>query len=383
MGPKSQALPEIEVVSQEAVEQRPPRDPGRRPSGIVASGVLTLIVVAALLSSWLMADSSQPLRPAASAPTADQATPGSTVRAPGDRARGGPILPDVPLPAQLIAVERYRLAPGAATARGLLDSIGGIEALVVSSVATPSDHVAFDPADPDRLVASSAPVSASIDVEGTRFTLTPSALVAERGGRTVTLDAGEAWAWIDSPVAGVVLAYPSAADGVTAAWDAASLERLGHHPFAGHQYQRLAVSGDRRTAVAVTSEGLLAAVDPASGVVMRAFGSLDPAPTAAAVTLDQSGTIAITVDRDRTVGVWWVGDDRPLAVVEPNAGAAGASPAIHPVARRIAVRNPATWRIIDTELESWIERACDLADRRLTRAERRGLDLASPSHGCG
>ncbi len=387
MGRNRQSLPEIELVSEATTGERAPRDPNGRPGRIAAAGVLSVVVVAALLTSWWLADGdrAQP-HPPAEARDLD-------VRAPDKRARRDTRPPDLSLPAPLVAVERYRLAPGGATARGVLDSIGGLDAMVVANASGAADAVAFDPADPDRLVASTGGSHASVLVGDTRFALPGAGLdlpangryewfVAQRGDRTVILTVGDTWSWVDSPLAGVVIAYPVNREGATAVWDATSLERVDEHPFAGRPYQRLAVSPNLQAAVAITTTGALASVDPRTGAVTKTFGSVNPTVTGQAITLDQTGNVAITVDRDGTVSIWWVGDDRPLAVLRPGP-APTAAPAVHPAARRIAVRHRASWQIIDTELESWVERACELAGRRLTRDERNHLDLASPSHGCG
>ncbi|MEE9416715.1 MAG: hypothetical protein V3V01_15630, partial [Acidimicrobiales bacterium] len=130
----------------------------------------------------------------------------------------------------------------------------------------------------------------------------------------------------------------------------------------------------------------------------RQFGSLNPEGIARPITLNHDGTIAITVDWDGTVSLWWVGHDRPVAVIEGDAGPARVlgehraprtSSAVEPAALRVAVKRtatpetPTTWQIINTDPNSWVERGCELAGRPLSSDERRGLGLATTPPVCG
>jgi hypothetical protein len=112
--------------------------------------------------------------------------------------------------------------------------------------------------------------------------------------------------------------------------------------------------------------------DPATGATSDRFGSVNPNGIAQPVTLSRDGTSAVTVDRDGTVGIWWVGSDLPLALIEGDAASgrfiaehrgARTSSAVSADARRVAVRvlatpdAPTEWRIIDTDVESWLEQS--------------------------
>jgi hypothetical protein len=262
---------------------------------------------------------------------------------------------------------------------------------------------------PRVLVSGPVYASRSVIVGGALFALTGredyystnrrfESLIADWGGDVTVLDSGEAWAWIDSPLPNIVIAYPVDDRDGTMAWDAASLEPIADHPLAGLSYRRLGISGDERTAVGVTSDGRLEVIDPATGAVSGRFGALNPEGIAQPITLNHDGTIAITVDFDGTVSLWWVGHDQPLATVHGDAGpsqvlsehrAPRTSSSIEPAAQRIAVRQlatpetPTTWTIIDTDPDSWLRRACELAGRALTVEERHGLGLAVTPIACG
>jgi len=199
-------------------------------------------------------------------------------------------------------------------------------------------------------------------------------LIADRAGVRTVLDSGSTWSWVDSPMPDVVVAYPADAAGVTAVWDSRSLAPLPGHPLAGHAYQRLAVSADGRRAVGLLWSGVMEVFDPATGATSDRFGSVNPNGIAQPVTLSRDGTSAVTVDRDGTVGIWWVGSDLPLALIEGDAASgrfiaehrgARTSSAVSADARRVAVRvlatpeAPTEWRIIDTDVESWLEQSGD------------------------
>jgi hypothetical protein len=453
-----------------------------RAQGLGAFGIL---VVAVLLTGWLVANRDQDarLRPEESTSITGPASQELEFGRLDDRAHREALRSAGSLPAPLVAAELYRAAPGPQTARSLLASIGGVEGLILGSADGAFDVVTFDPEDPAHLLASRrssygpaenqaaneewfvsggtvvqtlfdpdrahdvahfnddgslavwtnsgntgafasrtvavhagldvvsfGPVyaSRSVIVDGTLFALTGSedyyatdrrfeSLIADRGGRQTELDSGRSWSWIDSPAPGVVVAYPAGDQAVTRAWDTSSLREIVDHPLAGHHHQRVAVSGDGRTAVAATNDHELEVIDLTTGTIAGGFGELNPEGIAEPITLNADGTIAITVDWNGTVTLWWVGHEQPLAVIDGDAGpsrhvaehrAPRTSSAVEPSGQRIALRRPArsetplSWQIIDTDLDSWVERACDLAGRALTMAERSNLGLAAKPPAC-
>lgn len=222
-------------------------------------------------------------------------------------------------------------------------------------------------------------------------------LVAARGGETRVLADGSLYDWIDAPTTDLLLAYPVAGAGSTTVWDISTLERLDAHPLAGRTYQRLAVSGDGRVAVGVRDDGVLEVVELESGNVVDEFGRVDVQGIDQAVTLNQDGTVAVTVERSGRVSLWWVGHDDPVAVVRAGAwqprwvSAEYAPMTASAVARnlnRVALLIPARagegarWVIVDTSTESWIERACEQAGRRLRDREVQALGLGDRPQAC-
>lgn len=225
--------------------------------------------------------------------------------------------------------------------------------------------------------------SRSVVVGDTLFALTGDAdyysssrsfelLVAERDGTRRTLDPGAGWSWIDSPDGEVLVAYPVDETGLTVVWDVATLERLPQHPLSGRDYQRAAISGDATTAVGIRRSGEMEVVDLPSGEISGRFGAVDPRGIDRPLVLNHDATLAVSTDHDGTVTLWWVGDDRPLAVVGADAGpmrvigelrAPRVSSSVAPDASRVAVHHrpigeqPTTWAILDTDLESWSRRA--------------------------
>ncbi len=220
-------------------------------------------------------------------------------------------------------------------------------------------------------------------------------LIADRGEGQVFLDDGAGWSWVDNPTSGVVVAYPVDSKGTTGVWSTESLERIEDHYLAGRTYRRLTVSDNETTLVGVTFDGTLEVVDIGTDRVTGHFGRLDPEGIVTPITLNNDGTIAITVDHDGTVTIWWVGQTEPIAVIDGDAApprllsdhrAARASSAVASGGVRVAVRNRAeqevttTWSIIDTNPARWVELACERAGRPLTAGERvdLGLDLLPP-----
>lgn len=400
------------------------------------------------------------------------------------------------IPAELLAAEVYRAAPGPDTLRFLLRSLGGVDEITLATAQGSFDVVSFNPRDLNQLAASrrssygpaenqdvnegwlvtsrgavlTSPLAPGVEhdvihyndfgtltlwsradrdrdtdaagaspsddfaprtvtlspipslndrrtdplfpsrtviVDGTLFALTGDpdyysnarefvSLIADRGEGQIVLAEGADWAWVDSPMTDVAVAYPVDDEGVTAVWSAETLERIDGHPLAGRSYRRLAVAGNGTTMVGVTFDGTLEVVDLGTGRVSARFGQLDPTGIASPITLNNDGTIGVTVDNDGTVTLWWVGDPEPIAVIDGDAGpprlmseyrAPRVSSAVASNAERVAVRNAAragvstTWSIVDTNPAHWVEIACEQAGRRLTSGERveLGLDLLPPA----
>ncbi len=223
------------------------------------------------------------------------------------------------------------------------------------------------------------------------------ALVADTGERQVELAPGETFGWIDVPTPGIVMAYPSDESGLTAVWDTTTLERLDDHVLAGRPYQRVAVSRDRTMALGVTFDGKLEPLDLSTGRTRARFGSIDVTGVGHPVALDEDGTIALTVDRSGAIAVWFVGDLQPVATWDassapaqwlPSSRSAAVTSVLAPDASRLARRVGAqpgvrlTWQIVDTDIGSWISRACTSAGRGLTELERKDLGLVASLPAC-
>jgi hypothetical protein len=221
-------------------------------------------------------------------------------------------------------------------------------------------------------------------------------LVDDGAGQRVLAD-GAPYEWIDSPTDGLLVAYPKTAEGLTAVWDANTLAPLPHHLLANRAYQRLAVSGDRKVAVGIRFDGQLERIDLSTGSTSTPFGSVDPAGIDRPITLNEDGTIAITVEDFGLVTLWYVADGTPIAKVAGDSTqprlvradrAASSSSVTAADATRLALRiaglptEPVTWRIIDTTVTGWIQRACHLAGRPLTSSERAALGLANEGSAC-
>ncbi len=219
-------------------------------------------------------------------------------------------------------------------------------------------------------------------------------LIADRGDGQIVLDDGAPWSWIDSPLPGFAVAYPADDQGETAVWAADTLERLDDHFLSGRAYRRLAVSADETTMVGVTAEGDLEVVDIGSDQVTGRFGHVDPNGIAQPISLNHNGTIAVTIDHDGTVSMWWVGDTDPIMVIDADAGpprllseyrAPRVSSAVASGTERVAVRTRArpgqatAWAIIDTNPIRWIDRACSQAPRTLTYHMELGLKMNPPA----
>lgn len=217
------------------------------------------------------------------------------------------------------------------------------------------------------------------------------------GRITRVLDSGQDYEWIDTPSPDLLVAYPRDPSGTTAVWSTVTIERLVDHPLAGRAYARVAVSGDQRTAVGVTFDGRMEQIDLVTGRRLSVFGSVDPEGIDQPVTLNDDGTIAVTVDRSGRVELWWVGDDTPISGVDADAAqprwvsarygarsASSVSATAEYVALRTAARpqTPVTWLVVDIRLESWISHACTIAGRPLKAKERIDLGNEFTSAAC-
>lgn len=215
-------------------------------------------------------------------------------------------------------------------------------------------------------------------------------LVADRGDGPIVLADGASFSWIDNPTPDILVAYPADPEGVTAVWDAATWEPLPSHPLANHAYRRVGVSGDRRTAVAASTEGPLEIIDLTTGRVRGRFGHLDVTGVGKPITLDHDGTVAITTQRSGLVQIWWVGDDDPVATVDADAAqprwispeyAPRSTSVVSPDGSRLALRVGARpgvrtrWDVVETDVTKWIARACRLAEGSPEPATSRMLRL--------
>lgn len=222
-------------------------------------------------------------------------------------------------------------------------------------------------------------------------------VVALGSAGAIVLADGGAYEWIDRPMPGVVVAYPATSDASTMVWDSATLEPMPRHVLAGLRYRRIAVSGDGSTALGVRFDGSVDVIDLETRGIVADFADLDPTGIDRPVTLNEDGSIAVTVDHGGHVGVWAVPDRTPIARFEADAGplrwlperlGPRAASAVSPDARRVALRmrpqagTPAEWLVIDTDPAAWVARACLLAGRGLTPHERTTLGLDDAPEAC-
>lgn len=222
-------------------------------------------------------------------------------------------------------------------------------------------------------------------------------LLADDGTGPAILDDGARYAWIDNPTPDLLLAYPNDGGGVTSVWDVATLEPRPGHMLSGRPYERVAISGDQRVAIGATFDGELEIVDLSTGFSKGTFGSVDVTGVDQPLTLSHDGTVAVTVENTGQVTIWWVGDDVPIASITTDEGqprwvasayAPTSTSAVSPDTSRVALRAPASgqtpssWIITDTDPDSWIRRACELAGRSLTRTEVEALGLPAGSRAC-
>ncbi len=215
-------------------------------------------------------------------------------------------------------------------------------------------------------------------------------LVADQGDGIVVLDDGSEYGWIDNPVPEILVAYPIDGNGLTTVWDTSTLEVLPVHPLAGRPYVRAAVSGDRGRAVGVRGDGVMDVINMATGQIITSFGDVDVDRVDLPVVLDDNGTIAWTVENNGQLTVWWVGDSKPIGGVTTASGqsrwvseryAPLTASVVAPGGRNAVLRIGPTlttegqWLFTDTDIASWVDRACDRGGRSLTpdEAERLGL----------
>ena len=209
---------------------------------------------------------------------------------------------------------------------------------------------------------------------------THQALIADTGSVTERLDDGAGHRWIDVPAPGTLVAYPDDEADPVAVWDTSTLRPLPDHPLADQRLRRVGISGDGATAVGVDTTGRLIAIDLSTGDTITTFGRVDVAGVNDAVVVNRNGTVVITVEREGTVSLWWVGDDSPVLSVPAASGqprwvperyAPLTTSAVAAGADRVALmtaargQQPVPWTIIDTDPASWIERALRIGEAAL------------------
>lgn len=212
------------------------------------------------------------------------------------------------------------------------------------------------------------------------------ALVADDGDVRTHLSSGASFGWIDVPAPGLLVAYPSGPTGTTAVWDTDTLSLLDDHPLSGQPYQRVAVAGETPTALAVTLDGELETIDLSNGRTGQRFGRLDVTEVDRPIALSDDGSIAVTVDKSGTVTIWFVASGTPVATFDASSAlprwlptsrsAARVTSVVAPDASRVALRIPArpevsvSWRVIDTDVDSWIARTGTTSEEPLATARQ-------------
>jgi hypothetical protein len=222
-------------------------------------------------------------------------------------------------------------------------------------------------------------------------------LIADDGFERTVLSSASSFEWIDNPGPGLLVAYPRPGTGQTRVWDTSTLEPIDDHPLADRNYQRAAVSGDESTAIGVTLAGEIEVIDLPSGEITQRFGDIDLRGVDQPLTLNEDGTMAITVERSGLVTIWWLVDGASIASIAadsaqprwlPKEYAAQSTSVVAPDTTRIAIRIGALpevavhWSIVDTEIASWVQQACVLADRAMTPTERSALGLDGAERAC-
>ena len=158
-----------------------------------------------------------------------------------------------------------------------------------------SDDLSYGPRQAVLLDANWTPVITTSGIYASRFTSTDGKVFALTGdgdhysnrrsyvdllvhdgeSRTV-LASGDSFGWIDTPIDGLLVAYPAESGGVTAVWDTNTLKPVQGHALAGRHYQRLAISRDGSTAVGVTFGNRLEQIDLGTGDSSVLSGHLTP-----------------------------------------------------------------------------------------------------------
>jgi len=222
-------------------------------------------------------------------------------------------------------------------------------------------------------------------------------LVFDDGSTRGVLASGEPYQWIDTPTDGILVAYPTTAEGATGVWDTTTRSPIRLHALSGQPFVRSAISGDGSLAIGATFDGILDVIDLSSGARTHSFGSVDVQGIDRALTLSHDGSVLVTVEKDGTVTMWWVADGSPIfsirgAAVQPrwlsDVYAPRSASAVAANGARIALRaaatpeSPTTWTIIDTDARSWLAQACDDAGRPLTEDEAAALGISADALAC-
>lgn len=222
-------------------------------------------------------------------------------------------------------------------------------------------------------------------------------LVVDKGDGPVVLDDGALYSWVDNPTVDILVAYPVDEAGSTSVWDVESLEPLPSHPLANRPYVRAAISGDGQRALGVTFDGAIEVVDMTTAQVTDSFGSVDVIGVDQPIIMDASGTIAWTVEHHGRVSTWWIGDSKPIGTVATYSGqprwvserySPTTTSVVAPGGTRALLRteataaNPGQWLLVDTDIDSWIQRACELAGRGLRANEATRIGLSGRALIC-
>lgn len=203
-------------------------------------------------------------------------------------------------------------------------------------------------------------------------------LVVDDGADQVSLTSAADLEWIDSPAPGLVVAYPTADTGTTRVWNSETLDEVVSHALSNRNFQRAAISQDSSTAAGVSFDGALSIIDLRTGLVTHSFGSFDVEGIDQPITLNADGSVAVIVEHDGTVSLWWVADGTKMfsiigASAQPRwvseVHAPQSATAVAWDATRLAVRNvaradtPTTWTIIDVDIDSWLEQAQEIGSQ--------------------
>lgn len=233
-----------------------------------------------------------------------------------------------------------------------------------------------------------APTSAATNSPYAQLILQPAT------GSNVTLEVEDS-EWVNSPEPGVFAAYSDGSSGVRV-FDSADGSELAGHVLAGRLLTRAVVSQDGRRAITTLADGTIEVLDTESGDVVNTLGQIDVGRVRDPLQLSADGSIALSVDESGVVRMWHVADgDLILEVqgfVAPHrslneTNSTTRSSVIESHARRVAVftfADEARWTVVDTDVRSWVDRACTLGGRSLTEDEREAVGLPlDTSPACG